>query len=97
MYDDLAKGMIQDSRKYSVEKLISTTGLPDFDEDLPGGGRFYCAETARHFISQAALDGHKKTKMFKKRCKELKIKPYTQEDADRAGGITKETYAPIVR
>ena len=37
-------GLVQDSRKYSIKNF-------EFDELLPGGGRFYCPETARHFIN----------------------------------------------
>ena len=89
VYDDIAKGLVQDSRKYSVTKFA-------FDEDLPGGGRFYCPETAKHFINQQALDAHKKTKAYKKRCKELQSgQPYTQADADAAGGLTKEILSPV--
>jgi hypothetical protein len=64
---------------------------------LPGGGRFYCPETARHFINANALAAHKKTKEYKKRCRELQKTPYSQEEADRAAGLMKETYKPIDR
>ena len=61
-------GLVQDSRKYSIKNF-------EFDELLPGGGRFYCPETARHFINATALEAHKKTKEYKKRCRELKKTP----------------------
>lgn len=83
-------GLVQDSRKYSIKNF-------EFDELLPGGGRFYCPETARHFINANALAAHKKTKEYKKRCRELKKTPYSQEEADRAAGLMKETYTPIDR
>lgn len=83
-------GLVQDSRKYSIKNF-------EFDELLPGGGRFYCQETARHFINANALAAHKKTKEFKKRCRELKKTPYSQAEADRAAGLMKETYKPIDR
>ena len=83
-------GLVQDSRKYSIKNF-------EFDELLPGGGRFYCPETARHFINANALAAHKKTKEYKKRCRELKKTPYSQEEADRAAGLMKETYKPIDR
>ena len=87
MHDDIAKGLVQDSRKYSIKNF-------EFDEDLPGGGRFYCPQTARHFISAAALAAHMKTKEYKKRVKELKQTPYSQEEADRAAGLMKEVLPP---
>ena len=62
-------GLVQDSRKYSIKNF-------EFDELLPGGGRFYCPETARHFINATALEAHKKTKEYKKRCRELQKTPY---------------------
>ena len=39
----------------------------EYDDELPGGGQFYCAETAKHFISAKALADHKKTKFYKRR------------------------------
>ena len=65
-----------------------------FDEDLPGGGLFYCIETGRHFANKDALDRHKKTTVFKKRLKKLREKKYTQEEADAAAGVMKEKYIP---
>ena len=56
------------------------------DPDLPGLGQFYSAETDRHFISQEALDQHKRTKPYKKRIKELQKTPYSQLEANLAAG-----------
>jgi len=69
----------------------------EYDPDLPGGGLYYCVETARHFMSQDALDKHKKSKQFKQRVKDLlKEGKYTQESAEAALGVTKEKL-PSVR
>ena len=65
-----------------------------FNEDLPGGGLYYCIESGRHFANQKALDAHRKSKRFKKRLKKLKEKQYTQEEADAAGGVQREKYIP---
>jgi len=65
---------------------------PPFDEDLPGGGQFYCKETDRHFISGAALATHKKSKRFRRALKQLKEKMYSQEEAEAAAGKTKESH-----
>ena len=43
-----------------------------FDDDLPGGGQFYVWETGKHFVSLDAAQKHKKSRMFKRRLKELK-------------------------
>ena len=65
-----------------------------FDEDLPGGGQFYCTESGRHFATQAALDDHKKSKIYKKRLRVLKEPQYTQEEADLGAGMRKEVLPP---
>lgn len=39
----------------------------EYDDELPGGGQFYCVETGKHFISAKALADHKKTKFYKRR------------------------------
>lgn len=60
------------------------------DEDLPGQGQFYCVECSRYFINKPSLDDHLKSKPHKKRLKELKETPYSQEEAERAAGMTKK-------
>jgi bud site selection protein 20 len=59
------------------------------DEDLPGQGQFYCVECARYFINNNSLNDHIRSKPHKKRLRELKTKPYSQEEAERAAGMTK--------
>jgi bud site selection protein 20 len=67
-----------------------------FDEDLPAGGKYYCVETARYFMSQDALDKHKKSKQYKQRVRELvKEKRYNQESAEEALGVKKEVLPPV--
>ena len=39
----------------------------EFDEDLPGGGQFYCLTCARHFINQDHLDSHISSRAHKRR------------------------------
>ena len=63
---------------------------PKFDEDLPGGGQFYCKETDRHFINAQALAAHKKSKRYRRALKQLREKIYTHDEADAAAGKTKE-------
>lgn len=77
-------------------KPAAAVAAEAFDPELPGGGRFYCLETARYFVSQDALDKHKLSKQFKKRCKELEREEnYTQESAQNALGVTKEVLPPV--
>eukprot|EP00590_Aulacoseira_subarctica_P003064 CAMPEP_0172421020 /NCGR_PEP_ID=MMETSP1064-20121228/7307_1 /TAXON_ID=202472 /ORGANISM="Aulacoseira subarctica , Strain CCAP 1002/5" /LENGTH=125 /DNA_ID=CAMNT_0013161215 /DNA_START=170 /DNA_END=547 /DNA_ORIENTATION=+ len=64
------------------------------NDELPGCGQFYCIETAMHFIDAKALADHKKSRYYKRRCKELKEEKYTQESADFAAGMTREVLPP---
>ena len=66
----------------------------EYNDDLPGGGQFYCVETGMHFIDAKALADHKKSRYYKRRCKELKEEKYTQESAEWAAGMSKEVLPP---
>ena len=57
------------------------------DFDLPGLGQHYCVECSRYFITQQAMKVHVKTKKHKIRVKELKEKPYSQEEAEAGAGM----------
>ncbi|TIC41721.1 bud site selection-related protein [Wallemia mellicola] len=57
------------------------------DETLPGLGQHYCIECARYFESDVALKGHSKTKVHRRRLKDLKEPAYTQAEADAAVGL----------
>ena len=73
----------------SAEAMI--IGKPDqpYNEDLPGGGQFYCMFTGRHFESAEALARHQKTKQFKRDRKRVLNgpAPHEQHDADAAAGM----------
>ena len=78
-----------------IEKAERTgTSHVEYDDDLPGGGQFYCIETGKHFADANALAAHKKSRYYKRRCKELKEEKYTQEMAEWAAGMTKERLPP---
>jgi len=62
----------------------------ELDVDKPGLGQFPCVACAREFISQIALDGHKTTKVHKRRLKELKDEPYSIEESELAAGLGKD-------
>jgi len=66
----------------------------DIDDDLPGLGQFYCTPCARHFADQTTLDTHKRTKVHKRRLKDVAQEQYTQAEADAAAGKTKEVLPP---
>jgi bud site selection protein 20 len=51
-------------------------------------------ETGKHFADAKALADHKKSRYYKRRCKELKEEQYNQDSADAAAGMTKEVLPP---
>ena len=56
---------IQDEVAAAKEKgdsNLTSLGQVDFDEDLPGGGQFFCWETNRHFADERSLKEHKRTR-----------------------------------
>lgn len=57
------------------------------DYELPGAGQFYCVECARYFADERSLEEHQKSKLHKRRVRELKEVPYTPEEAERAAGM----------
>mmetsp|Transcript_16719 Transcript_16719/g.33342 ORF Transcript_16719/g.33342 Transcript_16719/m.33342 type:complete len:125 (-) Transcript_16719:58-432(-) len=63
----------------------------EFDEDLPGGGQYFCWQTNRHFADQKAFDDHKRTREYKRRVKQIKEEKY---DPVAAAGMTKEKLPP---
>ena len=79
IHDEIAKG---DADKF------------EFDDELPGGGQFYCVETGKHFADAKSLADHKRSKYYKKRVKELKEERYSQDMADWASGMSKEKLPP---
>lgn len=83
---------IQDEIQKAAE-----TGKPiqfTYDDELPGGGQFYCVETGKHFTDAKALADHKRSRYYKRRCKELKEEKYSQDVAEWAAGMTKEEDLP---
>ncbi|CCF57733.1 hypothetical protein KAFR_0D00860 [Kazachstania africana CBS 2517] len=75
IYEDLA------SQK-RIQKLLNQP----LDETKPGLGQHYCIHCAKYCETAIALKTHLKTKVHKRRVKELKSVPYTQEVADAAAG-----------
>eukprot|EP01135_Chromosphaera_perkinsii_P006086 Nk52_evm4s392 gene=Nk52_evmTU4s392 len=61
----------------------------EVDLDLPGMGQFYCVECSRYFTTEVHLREHVKSKIHRRRLKELKCPPYTQAEAEAAAGMTR--------
>ncbi|VDD94453.1 unnamed protein product [Enterobius vermicularis] len=73
----------EDLRPEKVAKLMNQ----EIDLDLPGNGQFYCIECSRYFIDEGAVNKHKSSKGHRQRVKALQEPPYTQKEAELAGGI----------
>lgn len=69
----------------SKEKINQLLHQP-LDETKPGLGQHYCIHCAKYFETPSALKTHLKGKVHKRRVKDLKGVPYTQEVADAAAG-----------
>lgn len=57
-------------------------------------GQFYCTPCGRHFIDAKTRDVHLKTKVHKRRMKDVAQQQYTQKEADAGAGKTVEKYTP---
>ncbi|WVQ71281.1 hypothetical protein IAR50_000807 [Cryptococcus sp. DSM 104548] len=57
------------------------------DEDKPGLGQHYCVECAKYYESDLALKNHTKSKVHRRRLKELKEPAYTIAESERAAGL----------
>ncbi|XP_029475794.1 zinc finger protein 593 [Rhinatrema bivittatum] len=73
----------QDMKPENAQKLLQQ----EVDYDVTGNAQHYCLHCARYFVDLRSLKGHFKTKVHKRRLKQLREEPYTQEEAERAAGM----------
>ena len=89
LQDMMAK--VKAKRAIAGESLTAADALGiEYDDDLPGGGRFFCAQSGRHFMNQDALDRHRRTKGYKRRLRQLAEEQYLQAEAEAAVGRSTE-------
>ncbi|XP_072277798.1 zinc finger protein 593 [Pyxicephalus adspersus] len=73
----------EDMRPENAGRLLKQ----EIDYDVPGNAQHYCLHCARYFVDLKTLKEHFKTKVHKRRLKQLREEPYTQEEAERAAGM----------
>ncbi|KAF9644176.1 hypothetical protein BDM02DRAFT_3103372 [Thelephora ganbajun] len=66
------------------------------DLEKPGLAQHYCVECAKYFETDHALRSHWRTKIHKRRLKELKEPAYTIEESERGAGLGRESRRPNV-
>ncbi|KAH3679849.1 hypothetical protein WICMUC_000592 [Wickerhamomyces mucosus] len=85
IYNDLGS-------KESILKLKNQ----ELDETKPGMGQFYCIHCAKYFENEQAIQTHYKSKIHKRRVKELKARPYTNLESEAATGSNLEKFLESV-
>jgi len=91
---DQIQDELERTKNNNIDGVTAQPSGTEYDDELPGGGQFYCAETGKHFISARALADHKKSRFYKRRIKDLKDDKYSQGTAEWAAGMTKEKLPP---
>jgi len=61
------------------------------DYEKPGLAQHYCVECAKYYETDAALLSHWRSKIHKRRCKQLREPLYTIEESERVAGLGRET------
>lgn len=90
--DQIQEELERQAQGLKPSPLVTEVENYSDDEELPGGGKFFCQGCDKHFINQSTLDIHVKTKNHKKRMKLLKETPYTHKEAEAAGGVGSNDY-----
>lgn len=62
------------------------------DEDKAGLAQYYCIHCARYFQDNKALAHHYKSKVHKRRVKQLNVNPYSTLEAEAATGLNLERF-----
>lgn len=84
--EEIATGKSIVVTRFDTSDRADTASRPKND-DLPGQGEHFCQHCDRYFINAVTLGIHLKTKAHRKRVKLLKEAPYSQAEADAAGGV----------
>ncbi|KAK7904870.1 hypothetical protein WMY93_017477 [Mugilogobius chulae] len=72
-----------DMKPEAAAKLLNQ----EVDYDITGNAQHYCLHCARYFVDLRSMKEHFKSKVHKRRLKQLSEEPYTQAEAERAAGM----------
>ncbi|ORX34135.1 putative bud site selection-related protein [Kockovaella imperatae] len=75
---------IQDDLKPQNRRKLEVQPI---DETKPGLGQHYCVECAKYCETEIALKAHLKSKVHKRRLKDLKDPAYTLREAEQSAGL----------
>lgn len=81
-----------------VIEQINRQIKPALDDELPGGGAFYCTPCCKHFENQIAMTKHISSKKHKRIVKSLireSQDPWDQQRAEAAAGLMPERPPPL--
>ena len=62
---------------------IASLAAAKVDYDQPGCGKYFCVACNKHHIDKQALSQHFKSKPHRRRIKQLRDEPYSQEEANQ--------------
>lgn len=79
----------------SAEK-IQRLKHQQYDEDKPGLGQYYCLQCSRYFQDNHSLAHHQKSKVHKRRVRDLRVNPYSTLEAEAASGLNLEKFVAKV-
>ncbi|KAJ7452602.1 hypothetical protein FB451DRAFT_1050794, partial [Mycena latifolia] len=76
-----------------IPRLAELEAQP-IEFEKPGLAQHYCVECAQCVAMDAALNSHWRSKIHKRRCKQLKEPAYMIEESERAAGLGRAERRP---
>lgn len=80
----------------ATKQSITALKNQPLDETKPGMAQYYCLECAKYFETQLAQDRHTKSKLHKRRLRDLKQRPYTPLESEACAGYNLQKFLDAV-